>query len=97
MAERARCLGRLRVTHRDSDDFYLTAAEREEEREENLLTASRMFAALSRTPEGGVGEVLERPTRRRGQRFAAGLGRGAVVLRAGLPESAGNLAGHPPG
>jgi hypothetical protein len=52
VAERARRLGRLRVTHRDADDFYLTAAEREEERDENLLTASRMFAALSRNPEG---------------------------------------------
>jgi hypothetical protein len=52
VAERARRLGRLRVTHRDADDFYLTAAEREEERDENLLTASRMFAALSRSPEG---------------------------------------------
>lgn len=52
VAECARRLGRLRVTHRDADDFYLTAAEREEERDENLLTASRMFAALSRSPEG---------------------------------------------
>ena len=52
VAERARRLGRLRVTHRDADDFYLTAADREEEREENLLTASRMFAALSRSAEG---------------------------------------------
>ena len=52
VAERARRLGRLRVTHRDADDFYLTAADREEERDENLLTASRMFAALSRSPAG---------------------------------------------
>jgi hypothetical protein len=52
VAERARRLGRLRVTHRDADDFYLTAADREEERDENLLTASRMFAALSRTESG---------------------------------------------
>src|SRR6266851_4291421 len=46
VAERARRLGRLRVTHRDAPDFYLTAAEREEERDENLVTASRMFSAL---------------------------------------------------
>lgn len=52
VAERARRLGRLRVTHRDAQDFYLTAAEREEERDENLLTASRMFAALSRSTAG---------------------------------------------
>ena len=52
VAERARRLGRLRVTHRDADDFYLTAADREEERNENLLTASRMFAALSRSADG---------------------------------------------
>jgi hypothetical protein len=31
--------------------WWLTRAEREEERDENLLTASRMFAALSRNPE----------------------------------------------
>lgn len=52
VAERARRLGRLRVTHRDAEDFYLTAAAREEERDENLLTASRMFAALSRNAAG---------------------------------------------
>jgi hypothetical protein len=52
VAERARRLGRLRVTHRDADDFYLTAAAREEERDENLLTASRMFAALARSTTG---------------------------------------------
>ena len=52
VAERARRLGRLRVTHRDADDFYLTAADREEERDENLVTASRMFAALSRSDRG---------------------------------------------
>jgi hypothetical protein len=52
VAERARRLGRLRVTHRDAPDFYLTAAVREEERDENLITASRMFAALARTPAG---------------------------------------------
>lgn len=64
VAERARRLGRLRVTHRDAADFYLTAAEREEERDENLVTASRMFAALARSDAGArevasaVGEVF---------------------------------------
>src|SRR5580658_8395421 len=52
VAERARQLGRLRVTHRDAEDFFLTAADREEERDENLLTASRMFTALSRSADG---------------------------------------------
>jgi hypothetical protein len=52
VAERARRLGRLRVTHRDAPDFYLTAADREEERDENLVTASRMFAALARSESG---------------------------------------------
>jgi hypothetical protein len=36
----------------DAADFYLTAADREEERDENLVTASRMFAALSRSESG---------------------------------------------
>lgn len=64
VAERARRLGRLRVTHRDTADFYLTAADREEEREENLTTASRMFAALARSETGArevasaIGEVF---------------------------------------
>jgi hypothetical protein len=57
VAERARRLGRLRVTHRDAPDFYLTAADREEERDENLVTASRMFGALARS-ESGV-QVME--------------------------------------
>jgi hypothetical protein len=52
VAERASRLGRLRITHRDAVDFYLTAADRQEERDENLLTASRMFAALARTESG---------------------------------------------
>jgi hypothetical protein len=64
VAERARRLGRLRVTHRDAPDFYLTAAQREEERDENLVTASRMFAALARSESGArvvksaLGEVF---------------------------------------
>jgi hypothetical protein len=52
VAERARGLGRLRVTHRDGPDFYLTAAEREEQRDENLVTSSRIFSALSRSRNG---------------------------------------------
>jgi hypothetical protein len=40
------------VTHRDAPDFYLIAADREEERDENLVTASRMFAALARSQTG---------------------------------------------
>ncbi len=57
VAERAKRLGRLRVTHRDAPDFYLTAADREEERDENLVTAARIFSALSRS-ESGV-QVVE--------------------------------------
>src|SRR5260370_3272067 len=56
VAERARRLGRLRVTHRDADDFYLTPADRQEERDENLATASRIFAVLARS-ESGAPEV----------------------------------------
>jgi hypothetical protein len=52
VAERARRLGRLRITHRDASDFYLTAADREEERDQNMVTASRIFAALSRSQSG---------------------------------------------
>ncbi|MDR8407722.1 hypothetical protein MTP10_03090 [Nonomuraea sp. 3-1Str] len=46
VAQRAVRLGRVRVTHRDAPDFYLTAADREERREETLTTASRLFLAL---------------------------------------------------
>lgn len=52
VAERARRLGRLRITHRDAQDFYLTAADLEEERDENLVTAARVFAALARSESG---------------------------------------------
>lgn len=52
VAERARRLGRLRVTHRDSADFYLTPADQEEERDGNLMTAARLFGALSRDQAG---------------------------------------------
>ncbi|MFF0575102.1 hypothetical protein ACFY19_31260 [Streptosporangium saharense] len=46
VAERAARLGRLRVTHRDAPDFYLTAADREERRDQTLAMASRLFLAL---------------------------------------------------
>ncbi|GII56872.1 hypothetical protein Pth03_52610 [Planotetraspora thailandica] len=46
VAERAARLGRVRVTHRDAPDFYLTAADREDRREQTLATASRLFLAL---------------------------------------------------
>ncbi|MBL1068566.1 DUF6247 family protein [Streptomyces sp. 7-21] len=52
VAERAARLGRVRVTHRDSDDFYLTAAEREEQREANLSTSAAVFLALLRQDDG---------------------------------------------
>ncbi|MGI5485329.1 hypothetical protein [Microtetraspora malaysiensis] len=48
VAERAARLGRVRVTHRDAQDFYLTAADREERRDQTLATASRLFLALMR-------------------------------------------------
>ncbi|SDI43217.1 hypothetical protein SAMN05421505_15115 [Sinosporangium album] len=34
------------MTHRDAPDFYLTAADREEERERTLSTVSRLLLAL---------------------------------------------------
>ena len=46
VAERAAQLGRVRVTHRDAADFYLTAANKEDLRDQSLTTASRMFLAL---------------------------------------------------
>jgi len=52
VAERARRLGRLRITHRDAQDFYLTTVDREEERDENLVTAARVFSALARSESG---------------------------------------------
>ncbi|WP_344317175.1 hypothetical protein [Acrocarpospora pleiomorpha] len=39
-------MGRVRVTHRDAPDFYLTAADREDQRDQTLATASRLFLAL---------------------------------------------------
>jgi hypothetical protein len=64
VAERARRLGRLRVTHRDADDFFLISVRQEEARDENLATASRMFSALIRHDSGvraiqeSLGEVF---------------------------------------
>src|SRR5436305_10908212 len=52
VAERAARLARLRNAHRDAPDFYLTAADREEQRDENLATATRMIAALMRHDSG---------------------------------------------
>ncbi|WP_449063827.1 hypothetical protein [Planomonospora algeriensis] len=46
VAERAVRLGRVRITHRDAPDFYLTAADREDRRGQTLTTASRLFLAL---------------------------------------------------
>jgi len=61
VAERASRLGRLRVTHRDAPDFYLTAADREEQRDETLTTASRIFLALMRLEAGARALLLAMP------------------------------------
>jgi hypothetical protein len=61
VAERASRLGRLRVTHRDAPDFYLTAAEREEQRDETLTTASRIFLALMKHDPGARALLLAMP------------------------------------
>lgn len=61
VVERATRLGRLRVTHRDASDFYLTAADREEQRDENLATAARMFAALMKDDAGAHALLLAVP------------------------------------
>lgn len=61
VAERASRLGRLRITHRDAPDFYLIAADREEQRDENLSTAARMFAALMKYDSGAAAIVLALP------------------------------------
>ncbi|MFI7438592.1 hypothetical protein [Nonomuraea indica] len=46
VAERAARLGRVRITHRDAPDFYLTAVDREEQREATLATATRLLLAF---------------------------------------------------
>ncbi|MFG1997713.1 hypothetical protein ACGFNU_01040 [Spirillospora sp. NPDC048911] len=61
VAERASQLGRLRVTHRDAPDFYLTAADREEQRDETLVTASRIFLALMKHDPGALNLLLAMP------------------------------------
>lgn len=61
VAERASRLGRLRVTHRDAPDFYLTAADREEQRDETLATASRIFLALMKHDPGARNLLLVMP------------------------------------
>ncbi|MFI0406334.1 hypothetical protein [Actinomadura sp. 3N508] len=61
VAERASRLGRVRVTHRDAPDFFLTAADREEQREETLATASRIFLALMKHDPGARDLLLAMP------------------------------------
>lgn len=61
VAERASRLGRVRVTHRDAPDFYLTAADREERRDETLATASRIFIALMKHDPGARELLLAMP------------------------------------
>jgi hypothetical protein len=61
VAERASRLGRLRVTHRDAPDFYLTTADREEQRDETLTTASRIFLALMKHDPSARSVLLAMP------------------------------------
>jgi hypothetical protein len=61
VAERASRLGRLRVTHRDAPDFYLTAADREEQRDETLTTASRIFLAMMKHDPSARSLLLAMP------------------------------------
>jgi hypothetical protein len=61
VAERALRLGRLRVTHRDAPDFYLTAADREDQRDETLTTASRIFLALMKHDASARALLLAMP------------------------------------
>jgi hypothetical protein len=61
VAERAARLGRLRVTHRDAPDFYLTAADREEQRDESLSMASRILLALLKHDPSARALVLAMP------------------------------------
>lgn len=61
VAERASKLGRVRVTHRDAPDFYLTAVDREEQRDETLATASRLFIALMKHDLGARELLLVMP------------------------------------
>ncbi|NUT98251.1 MAG: prevent-host-death family protein [Saccharothrix sp.] len=52
VAARAAALGSLRVTHRDAPDMVLSTAAHAEQTEETLLTASRLFLALMKHPDG---------------------------------------------
>jgi hypothetical protein len=61
VAERASRLGRLRVTHRDAPDFYLTAADREDHRDETLTTTSRIFLALMKHDPSARALLLAMP------------------------------------
>lgn len=61
VAERASRLGRLRVTHRDAPDFYLTDADREDQRDEILTTASRIFLALMKHDPSARALLLAMP------------------------------------
>ncbi|MBB5137765.1 hypothetical protein HNP84_007517 [Thermocatellispora tengchongensis] len=49
------------MTHRDAADFYLTAADREEERDRTLATASRLFLALIKSDPTARALVLAMP------------------------------------
>ncbi|MEO3799626.1 hypothetical protein [Nonomuraea sp. B1E8] len=61
VAERAARVGRVRVTHRDAPDFYLTAADREEDRDRTLTTASRLFLAMLRHDSTARALVIAMP------------------------------------
>ncbi|REE96775.1 hypothetical protein [Thermomonospora umbrina] len=61
VAERAARLGLLRVTHRDGPDLYLTAADREEQRDASLTTASRIFLALMKHDPSARALLLAMP------------------------------------
>lgn len=62
VAERATCLGRVRVTHRDAQDFYLTSADHEDRRDETLETAARMFFAIMKLDPGAKVLYAAMPT-----------------------------------
>lgn len=52
VAEKASTFGSVRVTHRDAEDFVLTKAAVFDRWEESLSTASRIFLALMKQPDG---------------------------------------------
>ena len=49
------------MTHRDAPDFYLTDADREEQRDETLTTASRIFLALMKHDPSARALLLAMP------------------------------------